>query len=186
MKQRGSVFSRLLMALLLVCLFGCQVGCASTTQEMAPPVGELTLHLGSPEAPAVRSGAVLVMVGCQVGITSKPVGVEALNPLLSAAPNVNSPNSSARAGDVKQEKLPVVPEKRETVVDVKQKDQLVAGKSKPKAKPVDPKAEAALQPGIGFEAQGSDGQSGAGSDQAGERSKGQKGEEDAAGTAGGG
>jgi hypothetical protein len=51
------------------------------------------------------------MVNCQVGFTSKPVGMDALNPAVSAAAQQNSGTSDsvAKAGDVKQTKPAVVP-----------------------------------------------------------------------------
>lgn len=71
-------------------------GCASTTQSMPPPTGGLTLNLGgpvgpiAPEAQAYRQGPVVVVVGCQIGITAKPVGLDVLNPAVAATASDNN------------------------------------------------------------------------------------------------
>lgn len=80
---------------LLIALGAC--GCATTTQEMATaPETHVVLELRG-----VAPGGPVVVVGtAQIGLTAKPVGIDAANPLVSAAPNVNSPNSTAKSGDV--------------------------------------------------------------------------------------
>ena len=65
-------------------------GCASTTQSMPSPTGRLILDLGglaapvAPGAQACRQGPVVVVVGCQIGITAKPVGLDILDPAVAA------------------------------------------------------------------------------------------------------
>jgi len=71
-------------------------GCASTTQSMPPPTGRLTLDLGSlaalvaPGVQACRQGLVVVVVGCQIGITAKPVGLDILDPAVAATASDNN------------------------------------------------------------------------------------------------
>ena len=72
-------------------------GCASTTQSMPSPTGRLTLDLGSlatpvaPGAQACRQGpVVVVVVGCQIGITAKPVGLDILDPVVAAMASDNN------------------------------------------------------------------------------------------------
>jgi len=65
-------------------------GCASTQQTMTPPSGTLNLTLAGPSGPidpaaqAYRQGPVILAVGCQIGITAKPVGLDILNPAVAA------------------------------------------------------------------------------------------------------
>ena len=69
-------------------------GCASTTQSMPSPTGRLTLDLGglvAPGAQACRQGpVVVVVVGCQIGITAKPVGLDILDPVVAAMASDNN------------------------------------------------------------------------------------------------
>jgi len=64
---------------------------------MPPPTGRLTLDLGSlagpitPGAQACRQGSVIVVVvGCQIGITAKPVGLDILDPAVAAMATDNN------------------------------------------------------------------------------------------------
>jgi len=87
-------------------------GCASTRQTMPPATGELAIRLETKGSQ--RAGPVIVVVGCQVGVTSKPVGVDALNPLLSPAANLNSPNGTAKGGDI----VPLAPKKGDAALEI--------------------------------------------------------------------
>lgn len=99
----------LLCILLLLCFF--LAGCASTTQTMQPPGGAVTLNIGSPDNPAELHGVTVVAIGCQVGYTAKPVGLDVLNPALDAAAQYNqgTKDSNNQSGDLNAQKTPVVP-----------------------------------------------------------------------------
>ncbi len=95
-----------LCLMLLLCLM-LSYGCASTTQTMQPPTGELSINVGgTPDNPAFRSGPIVVIVGAQIGVTAKPVGLDILNPAASIAAQQNSgtTGSAATAGDVSVDK----------------------------------------------------------------------------------
>lgn len=102
--------SPLITVLCLLCILLCLLatGCASTDQAMtSPPNSQITLRLEG-VAPA---GPVIVVNNAQVGVTSKPFGMDALNPAVSAAAQQNSgtTGSNATAGPVDQTKPSVLP-----------------------------------------------------------------------------
>ena len=82
-------------------------GCASTTQSMPPPTGRLTLDLGglvAPGAQACRQGpVVVVVVGCQIGITAKPVGLDILDPAVAATASDNNVPIGGSTGSLTDE-----------------------------------------------------------------------------------
>lgn len=100
-------FARFLCLLCLLCLCLLSFGCASTSQTMQPPTGELTISVGgTPDNPAARQGPIVVIVGAQIGVTAKPVGLDILNPAASIAAQQNSgtADSVATAGNVAVDK----------------------------------------------------------------------------------